>query len=209
MNYRFRLVKLFGLLATTLVALPIIQTPGFSQQPLRLKDMGSTTLKQAQTFPNQNNFTQGNLGATDTVFGDTQHRFDSYSFEGLEGETVRITVASEDFVPVIFLIDELTEEVIDHQTADAGIVSTTQQLHRDGTYIFRVSTTEVTGEGDYQFRVARIQEASGLGAEAHQFSDQGNNQFGLGQFEAAIAFWKQALQLYVELEDRSGETRRL
>ncbi|PZO57844.1 MAG: hypothetical protein DCF15_06185 [Phormidesmis priestleyi] len=206
MNYRFQLVKLLGLLATTLVALPITQASGFAQQSPPRKDVDSAELKQAQTVPNQSDFTQGTLGETDTVFADTLRRFDAYSFEGVEGETIRITVTSEDFVPVIWLIDESTEEVIGHQTADAETVSIAQQLHRDGTYIFRVSSSEMIGEGDYRVRVVSIQEASGTEAEAHRLSDQGNNQFELGQFEAAIAFWEQALQLYVELEDRAGES---
>ena len=92
MNYRFQLVKLLGLLATTLVASLITQTSGLAQQPLRLKSVESATIKQTQASPDQSDFTQWKLDETDTVFSDTLRRFDDYSFEGIEGETFRITV---------------------------------------------------------------------------------------------------------------------
>ena len=197
-------VKIFGLITATLMAFPSTQALGLIPQSIKPENIDSVKLKQDQSSPPNSDFKQGYLEEGDAVFTDIQRRFDSYSFEGIEGDTVRIIVQSKDFIPVIWLIDESTEEVVSRQTADAETVSITQQLRRNGTYALQISATEGIGEGDYQFRFL-VRQTSGPEAEAYRIYDQGHNQFQLGQFEEAIASLEQALQLYEKLDDRDSQ----
>lgn len=189
------LIRAVGLLTTAALTLPITQTAGMTRQSLKVETFAFTQIKQTS---GSDGFSQGRLEGSDQVVTNTQRRFDAYGFDGEAGETIRMTVTSEAFVPVIVLVDETTGEGIERETGEAGTATLTHELLRDGAYTFLVSATDVPGEGSYEFKIVTIREVPRAETEADRLFQQGVQQYESGQIEAAIASLEQALQLYEE-----------
>ena len=58
---------------------------------------------------------------------------------------------------------------------------------------------------DMALMVSQAQTTQDRKAEADRLKDQGNQQYQISQFEAAFQSWQQALTIYREIKDRSGE----
>ncbi|NEQ47506.1 MAG: tetratricopeptide repeat protein [Leptolyngbya sp. SIOISBB] len=198
-------MKLFNLLLASALTLPLAQTANSSQQLVKTVSAGSSQPKQAGPSPNQSNFTQGSLEEGDQVFSETNRRFDAYSFDGQTSETIHITVTSEAFNPVVYLIHEATDEMVKRQTGESGTVSLIQRLPQNGSYVILVSAAATLGEGNYQVRIAGVQELNQSEAEAYRLSAQGSHQAQRGELEAAIQSYEQALVLYREMDDHDSQ----
>lgn len=198
-------MKLFNLLLASALTLPLAQTANSSQQLVNTISAESSQPKQAEAASDQSDFTQGNLEEGDSVYSNTNRRFDAYSFAGETGETIRMTVTSEAFVPMISLVDETTGDVIRRETGEAGTAILTHELPRDGNYTFLVNATDVPGAGRYQFKIVTVREVPSAATEADRLLSEGQDLARQGQFETAIQAYEQALTLYREMGDRSGE----
>ncbi|NER79887.1 MAG: hypothetical protein F6K42_09945 [Leptolyngbya sp. SIO1D8] len=81
--------------------------------------------------------------------------FDRYSFEGQAGQSVTITVTSEDFDTYLLLLDN-TESVL-AQNDDTGFNSTNSALSitlpADGTYQVVVNSFWSDGQGNYSLTI--------------------------------------------------------
>ncbi|MEM0978690.1 MAG: tetratricopeptide repeat protein [Cyanobacteria bacterium P01_H01_bin.58] len=196
-------VKLLGLFTLATLTASAVQPSSLAQ--ISLEDSDRSQLKQEQSSSEQSDFNQERLEEGDLVFSNTNRRFDAYRFEGEAGETIRMTVTSEAFVPVVSLVDETTGDVVRRETGEAGTAILTHELPRDGNYTFLVNATDVPGEGSYQFRIVTVREVPSAEIEAGRLLSEGQDLARQGQFEAAIQTYESALTLYQEVGDRSGE----
>ncbi|NJL19935.1 MAG: tetratricopeptide repeat protein [Leptolyngbyaceae cyanobacterium SM1_3_5] len=119
--------------------------------------------------------------------GSLQPVEDEYTFLGQAGQTIAISMTSEDFDTFLTLLDPNDEEIATNddyasENLDSMIVIT---LPRNGTYTVRTSSFSGEG-GDYSITVRTATEYDQILDRAYKALLEGDFQTALTQFDAAI-----------------------
>ncbi|AFY70380.1 peptidase S1 and S6 chymotrypsin/Hap [Thalassoporum mexicanum PCC 7367] len=102
---------------------------------------------------------RGILGPGSRVLARDGSLFEAFSFEGIAGQVVEITLASEDFRPYLVLFSP-QKQVIEQNsgiTADRQNAAITLELPQTGTYGIVANTYDQSGRGEYVLTVKSLQ----------------------------------------------------
>ena len=195
-------------LAPTLSA-PVGLTPSIRQRQTSalnhtgLKTSGGGVILQAD----------GILEVGDATLSDGS-LYDLYPFEGQSGQLIQIRLESDDFDPYLILQNARGQQISVNDDSIGELNSTiTVELPQDGTYQVIANAYDRSGQGVYHLQVQEIDNASYQRAleierqkiEADRLFALGNQHYGEDQFQAALPFWEQALDLYQIIGDRAAE----
>jgi serine protease Do len=126
---------------------------------IRLVEAGATLQEQGQTLQRQSGEAllreEGTLGLGSPVLPSDGSFYQEYSFEGRQGQSITVSMESEDFDTYVIVIDA-NDRVI-AQNDDASPQNTnsvvTVTLPEDGTYRVIANTYDRTGSGRYTLEV--------------------------------------------------------
>ncbi|MEM9817582.1 MAG: CHAT domain-containing protein [Cyanobacteria bacterium P01_D01_bin.6] len=140
--------------------------------------------------------------------------YDVHSFQGQAGQSVRISLESQDFDTYLLLYAPSNELIAQNDDDGEGTNSEiVLQLPEDGVYQIVTNAYDRTGRGTYQLTVESLSasqvEQANQQAEADRSLEQGIDQYRDRQYEQALASWQAALSLYRQLSDRQGEAASL
>jgi tetratricopeptide (TPR) repeat protein len=172
---------------------------------------------------------EGTLEDTDETLSDGS-LYDIYIFEGQAGQAVNISLQSQEFDTYLLLLDSQDRE-IGRNDDSAGSTNSqlTLTIPADDIYQIVANAYDARGHGRYRLIVNEaiedevrqaeayrtLQQAEGLlsrqgnlnsrQAEANILLQQGREQYDNNRLPAALHTWEQALAIYREIGDRSGE----
>ena len=152
----------------------------------------------------------GSLSPGDETLDDGS-LYDTYSFEGRAGQSVTISVESEEFDTYLILLDAEGKQIADNDdsagNSDSKIVAT---LTKDGIYKVIVNGYDANSQGGYALSISPASEADIRRALADRLYEEGMQIYRQGTAESlqgAIEKWEEAILIYRELGYRTGEAR--
>jgi CHAT domain-containing protein len=152
---------------------------------------------------------EGALETGDLVLADDHSLYDEYSFAGRSGQTFVMTLESAEFDTYLHLLSPAGETIA--QNDDDGSGSTHSRLAvtltADGVFRVWANAYDEQGRGRYRLTVREIAADSPefLSVQADQVLQQGREQLDRRQFPQALALLNQALAIYRQVGNRSGE----
>ncbi|MEA5471268.1 CAP domain-containing protein [Spirulina sp. 06S082] len=98
---------------------------------------------------------EGELTEEDPSLDVDGSRYDSYNFSGKAGQTIFITLESEEFDTYLFLFDEKNEQIGENDdiSEDNKNSQLTIVLPQDGTYLVLVNSYDPNSRGRYQISI--------------------------------------------------------
>jgi hypothetical protein len=148
----------FLLLSLHLGGIPTLATPTQVAQ--------SASSRTPQTFT-------GRLDSNSAVLEDDGSYYETHTFEGQEGETLTITLISEDFDTYLFLKAPTAETIAQNDDGTDGTNSQmTVTLPATGTYNIVANSSEVGVTGNYSLEVRTATEREQALATADELNQQ-------------------------------------
>ncbi|MEA5464586.1 CHAT domain-containing protein [Leptothoe sp. PORK10 BA2] len=147
----------------------------------------------------------GVLEAGDDAFEDGG-LYDVYRFEGQAGQIIKINLASEDFDTRLLLLDADQAQIASNDDSNDSTNSILAwRLPTSGEYYLLVAAYGEDGQGTYQLKGTMGSEQEAKQTEADQLLDESQNLRSTARWQESLAKLEQALLLYQEIGDRSGE----
>jgi|GEM_PF-3691798 len=99
---------------------------------------------------------EGVLADNDQIIPSDDSRYDSYPFDGVAGQTIVITLESDDFDPYLAVVDSQNQIIAEHddiseQNSNSRLTVT---LFADGVYYIIVNSYDPNGRGEYTLTVS-------------------------------------------------------
>ncbi|MEA5462583.1 CHAT domain-containing protein [Leptothoe sp. PORK10 BA2] len=141
----------------------------------------------------------GALTDTDAQFASDNSRYDAYTFEGKEGQTVLLSLASVNFDSYLILLSPDGEPVAENDDVSpfsrhAQILS---RLPQAGTYTVYANAQDAAGRGAYELKISHLSAAAyDLQQQALSHQIEGETAFLQNDYTTAVTQLETALKLY-------------
>ncbi|MEC4807018.1 MAG: tetratricopeptide repeat protein, partial [Jaaginema sp. PMC 1080.18] len=178
----------FLLLGLHFSALPALATPTQVAQ--------SVSSRTPQTFT-------GRLDSNSAVLEDDGSYYETHTFEGQEGETLTITLSSEDFDTYLLLVAPTAETIAQNDDSTDGTNSQiVVTLPATGTYTVIANSYEAGATGNYSLEIRTATERDQALATADELNQQAMTLDSEGRYTEAVPLAKRALAIR---EEQLGE----
>ncbi len=152
---------------------------------------------------------RGVLEEGDEQLGDGS-RYDIHPFQGKAGQSIIISLESNEFDTSLGLLDSEGELLaVDEDEGEGTNSQITITLPADGIYRIVANSLNPESRGRYNLIVREATVAELRKTEADGILQRGIQEFEISRFQEALRFWEESLRIYREIGDRLGEANSL
>jgi CHAT domain-containing protein len=210
--YSLCLAACFGLMAIALelTSIPSWRSPAIAQAQTSFSSKNQTIELTEDANGEIGPVTlNGRLDANSETLDDGSY-YNTYTFAGQAGQAITIEMASSDIDTYLILLDANGIKIAENDDSTGTNSRITINLPSTSTYTLLANSYEASEMGNYSLslRAATSTELARaeLLVDSHRLLQAGIYQYQTGQFQTALQSLQQALEIYQEIGDQTGES---